>query len=416
MSDALKGSSDGLTKFGMESNNKEGDHSSGYVSTNNGFVDMLFPVCAETDKSTAWTTLSSSAISASGTGSIHADASNHEKDSSSLDASVTNGIMAHQIFYGGSNKNSARTALVPDTSGASSISGQSAEITSHAENKALAIEIKPSVTSTVWNAFKNFVFNTNKEAPEKTYPYYGGSADFAVKATNNNALSGYVDTSATTNDVNIKSDFGRRTALILEPFRDAFGSEYGTIGFGSKWGYYKSPAKSLEDYGYAVTAYADAGVSKDMIENRLGDYDISILRTHGSPDALEFSKYSDMKPAPMPSDPNPTPNPDVYRFIYPNEIKPQANDMILLDGCDAFASQQFVKSVSSAALSGGHDTSVASQIDAIGMSQFFVSLCAGKTANQANDDVLAGLNIPYVYTPLRLYVYGVPDYLLSGGW
>jgi hypothetical protein len=117
-----------------------------------------------------------------------------------------------------------------------------------------------------------------------------------------------------------------------------------------------------------------------MITKQLGDYDISVARTHGVPEALEFSKFSEMNG-----------NRENY-WIYPDEIKPKANDMIILDGCSAFGldannKRPIAESISSARVSGGYTIDVYALVDAVFMTQFFNNLCSGDTAKQANDKI-----------------------------
>jgi hypothetical protein len=99
---------------------------------------------------------------------------------------------------------------------------------------------------------------------------------------------------ATTDSVVINSDTGViKTALILEPFRGGFLDSLPDISEPKL--VFTNVAQQLVENGYAVTNYADAGVSRDLIKNQLDKYTISIVRTHGlgMGEGLYFTKISD---------------------------------------------------------------------------------------------------------------------------
>jgi hypothetical protein len=236
--------------------------------------------------------------------------------------------------------------------------GSIAEISSHAENKAASIQ--------------QGLFGIS-------YPSYGGSADFVVKKTNDEFNNINVDTSATSDYVNIQSDTGTKKALILDPFLNSF-SAADFAGAGST--YFKKVGSPLIDKGYALTYYANAGVSLNHIQE-LDDYIISIFRTHGFQDgyALGFSNKKDIQA----NDGNDFITPD--QFTFPNK-----NDMIILDGCSSFKSidgmtqnPYWADTFKNAKVRGGFKEDAYPIVDTRFMSKFIERICAGDTADVAND-------------------------------
>lgn len=364
--------------------NGEGDKASISVNINDGGLSnfivpgWLYTDGGYTSLQTPWGFSSSSTLNGK-SGKISSISENNEGDKTSTNVNIDNGIINDPFIYTNVNANGIDGLFY-----ATSLSGQSAEIKSNAENKALSKQI----------TFIGIPGTTFEK--ELIKDYIGGSAEFAVKKINNNPFNRPdLTTSATSNDVGVNywDNSGTKKALILEPFCQVFGST--------------KVAKYLEDAGYAVTTYANAGVSKDMIQNHLGDYDISFVRTHGNDvggGGLGFSKYSDMVQS-YPGDAS-------DHWVWANTMHVNANDMIILDACDVFnPSSTLDEVIASAKVSGGHVGRVNPRVDALDMSNFFKHLAAGDTVEEANNQAYA-IEIPGVSTKLKLQ--GDLNYRLVG--
>jgi hypothetical protein len=219
----------------------------------------------------------------------------------------------------------------------------------------------------------------------------GGSADLVVMKRNDDALNNaVVDTSATSNDVNIHSDTGTKTALILDPFLKSFrAADMASTSSLDPFNYFNSVSKPLLDKGYEVTYYANAGVSLDKIRE-LDEPSISIFRTHGVTDdptqtGLMFSKVSEIN-----SDNNPKKG---FDYINPSDLKfTNKNDMIILDGCESFkiadpqtGIPKWAETFKNAKVSGGFKKDAFPLVDTPFMSKFIERLCVGDTPDAANE-------------------------------
>ena len=175
-----KASSDGLTEFGLESSNKEGDFASDVVRTYNGYVQNPYYICAQATRSAAWTGLSFE--KAYGTGVfVHPYSGNAEGDRAGTIISVPTGSVANYYDVSDGYKGSSDSFAHFDLT---SNGNQPAEITSHAEDKALS----------------------KQEDYGVRWTYNGGSADFAVKKNpGDKVINGWIYTIATSNDVDIDS-------------------------------------------------------------------------------------------------------------------------------------------------------------------------------------------------------------------
>jgi len=309
---------------------------------------------------------SPSAINTNGAGTIYDSVSNKEGDKAWTKVELVNGKISYPTIdaeaYPGSVSSDLRL---------SSASGQITEITSHAENQALAYD--PST---------------------KKY-HNGGSADFKVKKFYGDQFAySNVKTTAANSYIDIYSTGFSKTALLLEPFKWETGDIYGKAA---------SAGSSLENKGYAVTDYSNAAVSWDHV-HQLDDYDVSAILTHCwakegflgvitrqivESDGLAIGQYN-----------NGQANVESWATLQPELTNP--NDLMLFVGCGSFftnpsglSGQDVAKS---AKVSGGFDYSVVLQNTPYiwpwneayvypstdFTNKFFARLAAGDTAEEAN--------------------------------
>ena len=313
-------------------------------------------------------------------------------NTASVGVDVTQGSL---IEYTG--KASATATEAKSAFSASSIYGQSVEIAGHAQNDALSIQImlENGLTLAAGSLLKK-LFGTSSPSNLKYY-WNDNSADFVVKKDNGKFYNPYVTVSATSLDLKIDSNTGTKTALILDPFQSWFdvtetlkkSAQTGLVRsmpVDSTGLYFDSIGQKLKDKGYAVTYYSNAAVSKGMIENQLGDYDISLVRSHGVADSgantIYFSKYSEM-------DPSGNTNTIGGHEIKVPETAKRLN-MIIFDACETFDPNVDSSSLANAvkkgtAVSLGHTGKPAFPTNNVFMPNFFAYLCDGKTVKEANE-------------------------------
>jgi hypothetical protein len=285
-----------------------------------------------------------------------ASASNPEGDNNKVSIQILEGSID-----GYSNLVHADSTKTESSQGFKSASGSSVDINTHAENKARS----------------NQKINGWDITPE------GGSADFVAKRRNDEQFNNvFISAIANSNDLNILSNgMEPKTALILDPFLTTVKPE--DIATGKD--YFKSISEPLVNNGYAVTYYANAGVSLEQIQ-KLDDYSISVFRTHGFDGGLNlgFSKISDIN-----SDKNPNKG---FDYIRPQDFEfTDKNDMIIIDGCNSFkptdaeGNSIWAKKFNNANVRGGFTSHTYPLANDHFMSTFFERLCAGDTPEEAND-------------------------------
>lgn len=353
-------SSDGLAEYGIEAHNKEGDYASDVVRTYNGYVKNPYYVVAQANEGAAWTGLSFDSVHGTNV-FVHPYSGNAEGDRAGIIISVPTGSVANYYDVSDGYKGSSDSFAHFDLT---SNGNQPAEITSHAEDKALS----------------------KQEDYGVSWTYNGGSADFAVKKNpGDKVINGWINTIATSNDVDIDSSkLATKNALILDPFQKSFSLQDSLATLGGN--YFDAVGGPLVNKGYAVTYYANAGASLDHIQE-LDHYSISIFRTHGFDGGLNlgFSKVSDVN-----SDKNPNKG---FDYIRPGDLKfTNTNDMIILDGCDSFKqidpnthNPYWADTFKNAKVRGGFEKLAYPIVDTQFMSKFIKRLMAGDTPDAANE-------------------------------
>ena len=202
-----------------------------------------------------------------------------------------------------------------------------------------------------------------------SYDLNSGTADFLAMNTSNAAFSKpVIKIKATASGVDISSSGTGKTALILEPYRKELGSLFGAIG------------TSLAKKGYAVTSYADSGVSWYKIY-KLDEYKISLINTYGVPASngdsygLSISRGDSTKS---------------WSSLSPYLTNPKgANDMMILDASSSFKlnsnkQRPGATAVAKAKVRGGFAGAITKENNIKFMTTFFTRLCAGDTASVAN--------------------------------
>jgi hypothetical protein len=297
-----------------------------------------------------------SQISTPGTGYIYAS-SNSPGVSTNFKLYVTNGVINNPNFYAWSQPTISESRLVSLTSAY----GATAEITSHAQNLALARD------------------------PTSGSKFNGGSADF--KALNGNTFTNpTLDTTATGSLVTITPTGFPKTALLLEPFKAfGFGDLYSTVG------------TTLEKKGYAVTDYSNAGVTWDKV-SKLDESTVSMIYTHGVVDSTTAKNPNTLGLA-ITYDPTGTGSGTWWKSwtqLQPDLKTP--NGMILLTACDPFNTNSYTTTfsdgtktttpgkytVSKAQVSGGYIGPAYYPTSVTYLNTFFTRLAAGDTVSVAN--------------------------------
>ena len=347
--DSTSGSS---IKAGSVAQNTEGDLSYANINSAKGVLSG-YSVKTDTAKTTAKTNPKASTISITGTSDVlYASASNSLGENSNFNLYVINGVVTNPNFYAWSQTHSGETNLVSLTSAY----GASAEIKSHAENLALA------------------------QDPNSPGVYHaGGSADFEALNTNGIKFTNpTVDSTATGSLVTIASTGFTKTALLLEPFKWEFGDIYSPVG------------SKLEQKGYAVTDYSNAGVTWDKVY-KLDESTVSVIYTHGVVDSTKTNpntlglaiSYSGA-------------GWETWTQLQPYLTTP--NGMIILNACDPFNTNSYTTTfndgtktttpgkytVSKAQVSGGYVGSAYYPTSVTFLDTLFTRLAAGDTISAAN--------------------------------
>jgi hypothetical protein len=206
---------------------------------------------------------------------------------------VNNGKITAPYFYASSGTGISEQAYASIPSAY----GTTAEIKSHAQNLALAYDSA-----------------TGSSIPN-------GQADFKALKTNGAAFTNaVVNTQATLNLLGISSTGFSKTALLLEPFKWEFGDLYGPAN---------SVGSTLENKGYAVTDYSNAGVTWDKVY-KLDESTVSVINTHGwVPSNMGGDTYG----LAISYDPSST---TLKSWVQLQPYLTTPNSMIIVSACDPF--------------------------------------------------------------------------------
>ena len=364
---ASHASSNGMTKFRANSINKDGAYSSGSVETENGYVNHPSCVCAQADDGAAWTELSFDEAAGSDV-FVDIDSGSGSGESSSTSISVPLGSVYDYSSVAdgcrGSSDMSMEFSLI-------SSEDQPAIIQSRAQNSAPAHE------------------EVDNGA------IYTGTADFIAKRSV--LLGAGISSQALSSDLDISTYGMGKNALILEPFRAFFGENY-----------FYLIGTDLVDSGYAVTDYADSGVSWEKVD-QLDEYTVSIISTHG----LVAEKNGDTIGLVISNT-----NDGQYKTwhkLKPMLSNPTSNHkMLILDACSTFhenadGTTPGRDAVENSYVSGGWEYDVPAGSSAKYMDIFIYNLCNGYTTGQAQTTATKKVK------PLNLSIQGggYPDYILD---
>lgn len=335
--------STGKTVIKGYSDNAEGDHTEATITTSTGKI-TLPSYKIYTGSKNGWTYPTVLKITTTGTGTISALSScKNEADSSSLEIKVVKGTINSLDLYAWGGYGIEETI----STSMSSASGSTTQIKGHAQNEYPATMISSSTS----------------------YDLNSGSADFLALKTSNAAFSKpAIKIKATASNVDISSSGTGKTALILEPYRTELGSLFGAIG------------TSLAKKGYAVTSYADSGVSWDKVY-KLDEYKVSLINTYG----VTASNGDSYGMAISRGDSTKS-----WSSLAPYLTNPKgANDMMILDASSSFKlnsnkQRPGATAVAKAKVRGGFAGAITKENNIKFMTTFFTRLCAGDTASVAN--------------------------------
>ena len=359
------------------SNNHESDLAKADILATTGTINYpTMNVIATKTSDYVYPTVSS--IVTPGTGTIDASTSNKVGDNTNFKLQVTSGSgysgnILSPNYYALSQTTLGESKLVS----LSSAYGATATITSHAQNLALARD------------------------PTSGSILHTGSADFEALKTSGNAFTNIaVDTTATgTSDVTISSTGFPKTALLLEPFKAfGFGNLYGSVGY------------TLENKGYAVTDYSDAGVTSDKVY-KLDESTVSVINTHGVVDSTTAKNPNTLGLA-ITYDPTGSTNTQYIPWTQLQPYLKTPNGMIILSACDPFNTNSGTTTftdgtktttpgkytVSKAQVSGGFVGSVLIADTTPYLSTLFTQLAAGNTVSTANTAAAKSINNRQILT------------------
>jgi hypothetical protein len=306
-------------------------------------------------------------VASSGPINVEAHASSTiDKDYSSVDLDVFKGMITDLDFSANSGTDTPEQAQA----NFAEASGSSVDLSSHAENKALAREYTSSSVGTTY------------------YNYLYGGADFEVQAKE--LTDTKITASATSSTVTITPTLPSsiKTAIMLEPFNKVVTLK----GYPKAIDLSTTVFPELVSKGYATLRYTDSGATSDKFAN-LGSYNVVLVNSHMNSNVIGLSTGTGYISA---SD-----------LHYDTSQKP----LVILAGCDSFdgypIKSNLANAVSGADLSGGYANSVGTAWNNAYLSYFFDSLGNGDTASQANTYAYKTATKKYgsgvYYLPLVLY-------------
>jgi len=206
-----------------------------------------------------------------------------------------------------------------------------------------------------------------------------------------------VDSTATGSLVTIASTGFTKTALLLEPFKWEFGDIYSPVG------------SKLEQKGYAVTDYSNAGVTWDKVY-KLDESTVSVIYTHGVVDSMKTNPNT--LGLAITYDPTGSTNTQYIPWTQLQPYLKTPNGMIILSACDPFNTNSGTTTftdgtktttpgkytVSKAQVSGGFVGSVLIADTTPYLSTLFTQLAAGNTVSTANTAAAKSINNRQILT------------------
>ena len=177
-----------------------------------------------------------------------------------------------------------------------------------------------------------------------------------------------------------------KTALILEPFQSTLFKDF-----------YKSVGLDLANKGYAVTDYADSGVTWQKV-NQLDEHTISLINTHG----LE-SSTGDTLGLTISSGATEADRQRLWTKLQEGLTNENhINELLIIDGCSAFKTNADgttpgKDAVKNSYVSGGFSYDISSLTNGWKMDTFFQNLCSGDSVEKAN----------------IAYEFGKPSYIMN---